>query len=140
MVSDSNGDLILLDSARDLYALICSNKEKCMAGVAIPLSIVEWPPKSSAVTTRNGAASKQIGCCRECGNGITDFMFQCIECDDCDLCGSCITSGKHPQHIIICSIDSKVSIFLFSSIDLNFKLFLLSRLTKKQWLRNWRRP
>ena len=115
MVSDSNGDWILLDSAKDLYALVCSNKEKCMTGIAIPLSIVEWPPKSSTVM-RSATASKQIGCCRECGNGITDFMFQCFECDYCNLCGLCITSGKHPQHIIICSINSKVSIFLFSSI------------------------
>jgi len=38
-----NGDEILMDTWQGLHSCIAMNKAKCLAGEAIPLSIVEWP-------------------------------------------------------------------------------------------------
>ena len=40
---DLNGDVILMDTWQGLHSWIALNKAICLAGEAIPLSIVEWP-------------------------------------------------------------------------------------------------
>ncbi len=82
--------------------------------------------KSTAITTKHLSPN-----CSVCHEAIEGGLFQCFQCEgDYNMCGSCVTSGKHPDHnIIIRFTDSKVYFYhyfkvlvLITSID--YKILL----------------
>jgi len=88
-----------------LNDLIEKNKGTCIkAAKAIPLQIVQR--RRSQAPLVNTHATDIV--CRMCHGSIMGISFRCSECEDYNMCSLCVTSGKHPQHLVNRTTDSKV--------------------------------
>jgi len=82
------------------------NRDSCLAGDAVLLYVVEWPPNGF---TANGMPTLKHLCeCNECGGIIIDILFRCTQCEDYNMCGLCVTTGKHLEHLVIRTTGYKV--------------------------------
>jgi len=117
---DDDGDKILLDKKKEgcykLIEIITCNKKKAFirGSKPIPLRIEQrryLAPECSIIDDEKRAKFlSPIPRCRKCYTAIEGYLFQCFQCEvDYIMCGSCLISGKHPEHnIIIRATDSKV--------------------------------
>ena len=118
---DDDGDKIMLDKRRQrtyykLINIITWNKKTAFIRGSKPILLrIEQrrvlPPEGSKIDDKKRAKHlSPIPHCLECYADIDGNLFQCFQCEgDYIMCGSCLISGKHPEHhIIIRATDSKV--------------------------------
>jgi len=119
---DVVGDKILLDKKKEGYykliQIITWNKKTAFirGSKPNPLRIEQrrfLPAECSKIIDEKCAeylSPVDLPFCWQCYADIEGVLFQCFQCEgDYIMCGSCLISGKHPEHnIIIRATDSKV--------------------------------